>query len=220
MYLVFALEVTERLRQRDDAFLILHHGKIVTVDRDFSIHEALAVKGDRLIEVGTNDDVFRMRRTEHKPGRLGRQDGLPGLIEAQAPPTHACMTEFDHPIPARETIAELLDLYIRARADKRWGPSDGVVVRQVFITRLKEQGRSDSQRASTGSHLTTRCCSRPGRMLPSTRSLSRLSGIDKDFRIDGPGKIEKDARRPDRADRNLPQLHPVHQSAPAGAQVK
>ena len=29
----------------DEADLILHHGKVVTVDRDFSIRQALAVKG-------------------------------------------------------------------------------------------------------------------------------------------------------------------------------
>src|SRR5690242_10161853 len=38
----------------DDADLIVHHGKIVTVDEKFSIAEALAVKGDRIVAVGTN----------------------------------------------------------------------------------------------------------------------------------------------------------------------
>ena len=31
-----------------EADLILHHGKVVTVDREFTISQALAVKGDRL----------------------------------------------------------------------------------------------------------------------------------------------------------------------------
>ena len=31
-----------------EADLILHNGKIITVDRAFSIHQALAVKGDQL----------------------------------------------------------------------------------------------------------------------------------------------------------------------------
>ena len=77
MYLVFAL--SERTtRAADDADLILHHGKIVTVDRDFSIREALAVKGDRLIQVGTDRRRPPDARTEHNPGRPGRQDGLTG----------------------------------------------------------------------------------------------------------------------------------------------
>src|SRR3982750_832202 len=45
----------------DEADLILHHGKIVTVDRDFSVRQALAVKGDRLLRVGTDEEVLRTR---------------------------------------------------------------------------------------------------------------------------------------------------------------
>jgi predicted amidohydrolase YtcJ len=50
----------------DEADLILHHGKIATVDRDFSIRQALAVKGDRMLRVGTDEEVLKTRgpRTE------------------------------------------------------------------------------------------------------------------------------------------------------------
>ena len=51
--LIFLLGLPGSARAAEDADLILHHGKIVTVDRDFSIRQALAVKGDRLIQVGT-----------------------------------------------------------------------------------------------------------------------------------------------------------------------
>src|SRR5262249_52950902 len=49
-----------------DADLILHHGKVVTVDRKFSIHEAIAVKDGRILRVGTDANVLQTRgpRTE------------------------------------------------------------------------------------------------------------------------------------------------------------
>ena len=62
---------------------------------------------------------------------------LPGLMDSHVHPIGASMTEFDHPIPDFESIADVLD-YIRARAkvvpEKEW-----ILMDQVFITRLKEQ---------------------------------------------------------------------------------
>ena len=38
--------------------LVLFNGKVITVDRDFSIHQAVAIIGDRIMAVG-NDDQMR-----------------------------------------------------------------------------------------------------------------------------------------------------------------
>ena len=64
-----------RPRGADEADLILHHGKVVTVDRDFSVRQALAVKGDRLLRVGTDEEVLETRGPRHGDGRPRRQDG-------------------------------------------------------------------------------------------------------------------------------------------------
>ena len=121
-----------------DADLILHHGKVVTVDRDFSIRQALAVKGDRLIKVGTERRGLEPRGPQTVLVDLDGKMVLPGLIDSHTHPTDACMTEFDHPIPEMETIADVL-AYIQQPAPALWDPDRWVVVRQVFITRLKEQ---------------------------------------------------------------------------------
>ena len=114
---------------------------------------------------------------------------LPGLIDSHTHPTDACMTEFDHPIPEMETIADVLD-YIHARAEAL-GPERWVVVRQVFITRLKEQRYpTRDELDQVAPHNPVLFATGPD---ASVNSLAlKLSGIDKDFRIDGPGKIEKD----------------------------
>src|SRR5262249_3900317 len=125
------------LAAQETADLILHHGKIFTADRDFNVREALAVKGGRLIRVGSNDEVLQTRGPGTSVFDLGGKMVLPGLIDSHSHPTDASMIEFDHPVPEMKTIADVLD-YIRSRAEAL-GAGRWVVVRQVFITRLKEQ---------------------------------------------------------------------------------
>ena len=175
----------------DEADLILLHGRVVTADRGFSVRQAIAVKGDRLLRVGTDDEVSQTRGANTKLIDLAGKMVLPGLIDSHTHPTWACMTEFDHPIPAMETIADVL-AYIEARA-AALQPGQWIVVRQVFITRLTERRyptRAELDRAaprhpvlfSTG----------PDASLNSMAL--RLSGIDRAFQPEGPGKVEKDAQ--------------------------
>jgi predicted amidohydrolase YtcJ len=99
------------------------------------------------------------------------------------------MTEFDHPIPDMETIADVLG-YIRARAAAA-KPGDWIVVRQVFITRLKERRyptRAELDAAAPANPVLF--ATGPDASL-NTRAL-KLSGIDRDFRPEGPGKVELD----------------------------
>ena len=42
--------------------MVLHNGKIVTVDAKFSLAEAVAIKDGRLIAVGSNREVKRLRQ--------------------------------------------------------------------------------------------------------------------------------------------------------------
>lgn len=172
-----------------DADLILHHGRIVTVDRAFSIRQALAVKAGRIMRVGTDDEVLPLRGARTTIVDLGGKMVLPGLIDSHVHPSEASIIEFDHPVPDMESIADVLD-YIRNRA-RAVGAGKWVVVRQVFITRLKEE------RYPTRAELDQAAPENP--VLFATgpdASLSTLAlkecGIDKNFRVDGPGKVERD----------------------------
>src|SRR5437870_9473844 len=175
-----------------EASLILYHGRIVAADPRFTVHQAIAITTDRIAAVGDNDSVLQLRRPATTVVDLQGKMVLPGLIDSHVHPD-AAMTEFDHPIPEMETIQDVLD-YIGKRAgalkDGEW-----IEVRQVFITRLREQRyptRAELDRAaprhpvifSTGPDA-------------SLNSLAlKLSGIDKDFKVTdgGAGFIEKDPR--------------------------
>jgi predicted amidohydrolase YtcJ len=116
---------------------------------------------------------------------------LPGLIDSHTHPTGASMTEFDHPVPEMETVRDVLD-YVRSRAEAL-GAGKWVVVRQVFITRLQEQRyptREELDRAAPENPVLF--STGPDASLNSMAL--KLSGIDKDFRPEGPGKVEKDPK--------------------------
>jgi len=66
------------------ADLVLMEGKIATVNKDFSIQQAAAVVGDRIVFVGSNKDVKKYIGSRTGVIRLEGKLVLPGLIDAHA----------------------------------------------------------------------------------------------------------------------------------------
>ena len=176
-----------------EADLILLNGKIVTVDAAFSIRQAMAVQGDRILLVGGNDEVLKGKGPRTEVVDLGGRMVLPGLMDSHTHPVAAAMTEFDHSIPPMETIREVLD-YIHSRAaslpEGQW-----IVLQQVFITRLREQRyptRAELDRAAPRHPVMFR--TGPDASLNSLAL--KLSGMDRNFQVTdgGTGFMEKDAK--------------------------
>ncbi len=190
--IVLAL-VAQACRPRPRADLVAYHGKIVTVDPQFRIAEALAVKGDRILAVGSDAEILALAGPETQRVDLGGKTVLPGLIDSHTHPVGAAMYEFDHPVPDMETIADVL-AYIKSRADAL-PPGEWISVSQVFITRLKEQRyptREELDRVAPRHPVVFR--TGPDASLNSLAL--KLSGIDRNFKItDGqPGRIERDPK--------------------------
>src|ERR1044071_9474774 len=97
-----------------EADLILHNGKVVTVDNRFSIQQAMAIQDGRIAQVGRDAAVLKLKGARTELIDLKGRMVLPGLMDSHTHPTGASMTEFDHPIPDMETIQDVLD-YISAR---------------------------------------------------------------------------------------------------------
>lgn len=172
-----------------DAELIVHHGKIVTVDPSFSVRSALAVKDGRLVRIGTDAEVLALKGAATTVIDLAGRMVLPGLIDSHVHPGGASMIEFDHPVPDMETIQDVLD-YIKARA-KVVKPGDWIVVRQVFITRLREQRyptKAELDAAAPGYPVVF--STGPDASVNSL-ALAR-SGIDKNFKETGAGLVVRD----------------------------
>ena len=63
------------------ANLILHNGKIVTVGKNFTTTEAVAVRGDRFVAVGDNATVLKEAGPKTQIIDLDGRTVVPGLID-------------------------------------------------------------------------------------------------------------------------------------------
>jgi predicted amidohydrolase YtcJ len=174
-----------------EADLILHNGRVVTVDDKFSIQQAVAIGSGRVLQTGKDRAVLKLKGANTEVIDLGGRMVVPGLMDSHTHPTGASMTEFDHSIPDMESIQDVLD-YISARA-KVVKPGEWVVLQQVFITRLREQRyptRAELDRVAPEHPVMFR--TGPDASLNSLAL--RLSGIDRNFEVrdGGAGLVEKD----------------------------
>ena len=171
--------------------LILHHGKIVTVDDRFSIHEAVAIRREHIVQVGPDAGVLALKGPRTELIDLAGKTVMPGLIDSHAHPLAASLVEFDHAIPQMDTVQDVLS-YFSARAELvpkgQW-----IVLRQVFITRLREQRyptRAELDRVAPQHPVVF--ATGPDAMLNSLAL--QLNHIDRNFQVTdgGPGFVEKD----------------------------
>lgn len=172
---------------------VYYNGRVVTVDKAFSVQEAFAVRAGRLIAIGRNDEIRKLAQAGvTQVHDLGGKMVLPGLIDSHVHAANAAPAEFEHPIPPMETIQDVLN-YIKERTQNvpegAW-----ISTSQFFITRLREA------RFPTRAELDTVAPKHPVAfhtgpdVMVNSMALS-LSGIDRDFKSNdgGKGLIEKDA---------------------------
>src|SRR5579859_420123 len=174
------------------ADLILYNAKIVTVDPQFHTAASMAVRADRIVAVGTRESLTKLAGPQTRQIDLKGKTVLPGLMDSHVHSSEAAMYEFDHPVPDMETIADVLR-YLKSRAAVA-KPGEWIVLRQVFITRLRDQRfPTRAELDAVAPHNPVYFGTGPDASLNSLAL--KMSGIDKNFKItDGkPGRIERDA---------------------------
>ncbi len=176
----------------EPADFILRNAKVATVDAKFSLAQAIAVRGDKILAVGSNADIAKLAGPNTRIVDAKDRLVIPGLMDSHTHPSGASLYEFDHAMPEMESIADVL-AYIKSRAaiapEGQW-----ITTSQIFITRLKEQ------RYPTRAELDSVAPKHPVAFQTgpdaSVNSLAlQLNKIDRNFQIPAgvPGKIEKDA---------------------------
>jgi predicted amidohydrolase YtcJ len=120
-----------------DSDLILHNGKIATLDALNTITQAIAFKNGRITAVGASADVLRSERGQHT--RIVDLEGktvLPGLIDAHVHALGAGLSELRAKLPPLDSIAAIQD-YIRQKA--RTTPKGAwIIVPRTLPPRLRE----------------------------------------------------------------------------------
>ena len=186
----FSLAIATFTNAEEPADLILTGGRILTVDADFTIAEAIAVRGRRIVKVGMAEEIAKLKGTETAVVELAGKMVVPGLIDSHVHPNGAAMHEFDHEIPDMESIGDVLD-YIKGLTKSR-DEEEWIWVSQVFITRLREQRfptRDELDKVAPNHPVVFR--TGPDAALNS--KALKLSGIDEDFKVVGAGHLERDS---------------------------
>jgi predicted amidohydrolase YtcJ len=71
-------------QQQPAADVVLTNGKIITVDNKFTVAQAIAIRGDRFVAVGSNADINKLAGPNTRRIDLGGKAVIPGLIDAHA----------------------------------------------------------------------------------------------------------------------------------------
>src|SRR5262244_961167 len=67
--------------QQSPPEIVLSNGKIITVDERFSIAQAIAIKGDRIVAVGPNSEIVPLAGSNTRRIDLRGRAVIPGLID-------------------------------------------------------------------------------------------------------------------------------------------
>ena len=115
---------------------IYFNGKIITVDGDFTIAEAVAIRKDRFLAVGSNEQILKTAGANTEKIDLSGKTVIPGLIDAHGHSDRAAISELSESIPDVHTVRELLDSIAEKVKNKTSG--EWIVYPRLFATRLKE----------------------------------------------------------------------------------
>lgn len=136
MIILLSLLTSLSCRHKAEADIILINGKIITVDSAFSVHEAIALAGDKILATGSDEEIKSYSGRNTIVIDLKGKTVLPGLIDAHLHPDAAAVSELREDIPDVENIDELLDWIGAEAAEKKKG--EWIVFQKFFFTRMKE----------------------------------------------------------------------------------
>ena len=116
-----AVPFASRVPQPAAPDLILHHGRIITVDAQDRVAQAIAIRGNRIVAVGSDAEVLRLAGAGTRRIDLGGRAVTPGLLDAHAHFSGGATDRYfllDVGYPAVRSIADIVAA-VRARAATR-----------------------------------------------------------------------------------------------------
>jgi predicted amidohydrolase YtcJ len=116
---------------------ILSNGKIITVDERFSIAQAVAIKGDRIVAVGSNASIARLAGPNTRTTDLHGRAVVPGLIDNHVHLLRAASTwtkevRLDR-ITSRKAAVALLRDRVKTDAPGQWVYTIGGWTHHQFV---------------------------------------------------------------------------------------
>jgi hypothetical protein len=116
---------------------VYYNGNIVTMWSDHPVAEAVAIRGDRFVAVGSTADVRALAVSSTRQVDLRGRTVLPGLQDSHTHPISAALSEQDAPVPVMNSIPEILAQIRRLAAVMP--PERVIFLPKVYSTRLAER---------------------------------------------------------------------------------
>ena len=121
---------------QDGVDLVIRNARVITLDDQSRIAEAVAIDDGRIVAVGSNEDLAPLSARASRTIDAGGRVLMPGLFDSHVHPLGAATSEVDHPIPTFSSLDAVLG-YIAERASEQ-PPGTWIVARYAFPTRLAE----------------------------------------------------------------------------------
>jgi len=170
---------------------IYYNGHIVTMWSEHPAVEAIAIRGDRFVGVGSNTDVRKLAASSTREVDLAGRTVLPGLQDSHTHPIAAALSEQDRPVPVMNSIPDIL-AQIRNLSDVT--PPDGVIfLPKVYSTRLAERRYPDRYELDKAAPRHAAMTDNGYASVLNSVALKRL-GIDRNTPQPANGKIIKDSK--------------------------
>jgi predicted amidohydrolase YtcJ len=175
------------------ADLVLLNGKIITVDKEFSIAEAISVKNQRIQHVGTTESIKAVTGPETKVVDLEGKTVMPGLYDSHLHVlgTGSALMMINCRTPPIHSIDDMK----KAVADKvkDTEPGEWILGRgwdQAKLSEHRNPSRHDFDKVAPDNPVVlTRTC---GHLLVTNSKALEVSGISKDTPDPIGGKIVRD----------------------------
>lgn len=103
--------------------LIVVNGRVYTADEDGTMAEAVAIQGNRILMVGSNRDVERLRRPQTVVVDAQGGSVLPGFIDTHAHLIEAGLRLEEAQLEGARTLAEVeaaISAWMKANPDENW----------------------------------------------------------------------------------------------------
>jgi predicted amidohydrolase YtcJ len=194
--------------------LILLNGRVVTVDRDFSVAEAVAIKDGRIVGVGNGPELRALagRRTETVD--LGGRMVLPGFIDSHCHPYQVGQRRLKVDLMGCRSIAAVLEAVaarVAVTPPGRWVEA-GLGWREDWLAEKRVPTREELDRAAPDHpvylpHL--------GYLVVLNSAALRAAGITRDTPDPPGGTIGRDAGgEPNGVLIGIPAIRPVERIVP------
>src|SRR5580693_8982876 len=127
--------------------LIFSNGKIITVDERFSIAQAVAIRGGRIVATGTNQEIVQLAGPNTRRIDLKGKAVIPGLIDnhmhlLRAAATWVKEVRFDG-VDSRKQAMEMLRARVKAAGPGEWVYNIGGWTHQQFTDDPKPFSREE-----------------------------------------------------------------------------